>query len=183
MMLMWILVVTTLLVSDVAVSIPIQQNGNDPVDMKQRWTPYYVLNQGHCDENWFYFSDLNSCFRYYHYLMTWNEAEKFCNRYSHYGNLATVTSNRHNKFISKVISYVDENTPGTWIGLNDIWKEGNFTWSDGTIYSYSNWADSEPNDQHFYEDCVQIHFFSDSEKWNDYDCDESHGFVCSYKLQ
>ncbi|XP_059842828.1 alpha-N-acetylgalactosamine-specific lectin-like [Hypanus sabinus] len=182
MMLMWILVVTTLLVSDVAVAIPIQQNGNDPVDMKQRWSPYYSLTQGRCDENWFYFVDLKSCFRYYSNPMTWNEAEDFCNRYTHYGNLATVTSDRHNKFISKVITYVDKKNPTTWIGLNDIWEEGNFTWSDGTSYTYRNWAKSEPSDRQSSENCVQIHFFSGSEKWNDSKCDWKLGFVCSYKL-
>ncbi|XP_059842824.1 C-type lectin-like [Hypanus sabinus] len=114
--------------------------------------------------------------------MKWNEAEDFCNRNTHYGNLATATSDRHNTFISTVITYVDKKNPTAWIGLNDIWKEGKFTWSDGTSYTYRNWAKSEPNDQHSNEDCVQIHFFSGTKEWNDSDCDRRHGFVCSYKL-
>lgn len=26
-----------------------------------------------------------------------------------------------------------------WTGLNDIDKEGDFKWSDGTVFNYSNW--------------------------------------------
>ncbi|XP_072922853.1 alpha-N-acetylgalactosamine-specific lectin-like [Hemitrygon akajei] len=174
MMLMWVLVVTTLLVSDVA--------GNDPVDLEERWYTFQRLTQGRCDEKWFYYPLVNSCYRYYSYPKTWNEAEEFCNQLPHYGNLASVTSPKHNTFISTVINVVDEKNPWTWIGLNDIWKEGNFTWSDGTSYTYRNWANYEPSNHQENEDCVQIHFFSGTEKWNDYNCDETHGFVCSYKL-
>ncbi|XP_072921413.1 snaclec bitiscetin subunit beta-like [Hemitrygon akajei] len=120
MMLMWVLVVTTLLVSDVAGSIPTQKQENDPVDLEERW--HIQLTQGRCDENWFYYPDVDSCYRYYSHQKTWKEAEEFCNQLHHYGNLATVTSDEHNRFVSRVISVVNRRNPWAWIGLNDIWK-------------------------------------------------------------
>ncbi|XP_059842837.1 C-type lectin-like [Hypanus sabinus] len=180
MMLMQVLVVITLLVSDVAGSIPTEHNENDPLELLDRWS-LPQLTQGRCDENWYYYPDVDSCYRYYSHQKTWKEAEEFCNQLPHYGNLATVTSDEHNAFISRVISAVNSGNPWAWIGLNDIWQEGDFTWSDGTCYNYRKWGPNEPNN-HGNEDCTHIHFFSGSEKWNDFPCDRSHGFVCSYKL-
>ncbi|XP_059844459.1 alpha-N-acetylgalactosamine-specific lectin-like [Hypanus sabinus] len=113
-----------------------------------------------CDEGWFYFPSLNSCYRYFNVTRTWQEAEEFCNQLPYYGNLATVTSDEHNTFISNVVRAVDASKPWTWIGLNDIWKEGTFSWVDGTSYTYRNWIESQPDDYRGNEDCVHIKFTS-----------------------
>ncbi|XP_072923096.1 C-type lectin mannose-binding isoform-like [Hemitrygon akajei] len=169
-MLVLVLMVTALFVSDVAgktICLEVQQPLCKPQD---------------CDEGWLYFPSLNSCYRNINIKKTWQEAEEFCNQLPHYGNLASVTSPKHNTFISSIILAMDASKPWTWIGLNDIWKEGTFTWSDGSSYNYQNWSQGEPNDRNN-EDCVHILYGSTGYGcWNDLPCDKKLGFVCAYKL-
>ncbi|XP_051865948.1 lectin-like [Pristis pectinata] len=174
-MLVWVLVLTALLVSDVAGT-----NNSLKVEEIQRDPEKHGISRGPCDENWFYFSELNSCYRFFCDKKTWQEAEDFCNHRPHYGQLASVTSKEHNTFISNVIGAVNEDKPTAWIGLNDRCKEGTFTWIDGSSYSYQNWHQGEPNNNNN-EDCVNIHYFHDG-TWNDAPCQKKIGFVCSYKL-
>ncbi|XP_072097533.1 C-type lectin BpLec-like [Mobula birostris] len=176
MMLVWVLVVTALLVSDVT-------GNTNALEMEERLDNLHSLHQGRCEENWFYFAPLNSCHRFFHAKKTWKEAGEFCNRFPHYGNLATVISAEHNKFVAKVISTADASKPFAWIGLNDIWKEGAYTWADGTCYTYRSWAKNQPDNHQGTEDCVHIQYFSGSATWNDFPCGSRIGFVCAYKLQ
>ena len=65
-----------------------------------------------------------------------------------------------------------------WLGARK--NSGNFAWSDGTPWDFSNWAPSEPNNNGGIdiEDCVQM-FMSDREnQWNDLRCNSERTFVC-----
>lgn len=78
-------------------------------------------------------------------------------------DLASVTSPAENGFIVGLLS------PGVgnyWIGLNDVLAEGNYVWSDGGLFGYSNWALGEPNNLGN-EDAT--HYFWDGQQflWND----------------
>ncbi|XP_072923106.1 C-type lectin BpLec-like isoform X3 [Hemitrygon akajei] len=175
-MLVWVLVVTALLVSDVAGT-----HNSLELERTQQHREKRELSRGPCDEKWFYFPPLNSCYRFFSDKKTWEEAEDFCNRDERCGQLASVNSEEHNTFISNVVFIVNQKKPTAWIGLNDICKEGNFTWVDGSLYCYSKWAKNQPDDFKRKEDCVNIHRFNDM-AWNDAPCDKKNGFVCSYKL-
>ncbi|XP_051884933.1 alpha-N-acetylgalactosamine-specific lectin-like [Pristis pectinata] len=178
MMMMWVLVLTTLLVSDMAGRSNSLEVEETHWELKKR-----EISRGPCDENWFYFPHLYSCYRFFSDKKTWLEAEDFCDQDTHYGELASVISSEHSGFISDVVSAVDIGKPEAWIGLNDRCKEGTFTWIDGSTYSYRNWAPNEPNSyQKINEDCVNIHHFCDH-AWNDAPCEMKIGFVCSYKLR
>ncbi|XP_072097686.1 snaclec bothroinsularin subunit beta-like [Mobula birostris] len=135
---MWVLVVTALLVSDVAGS---QQN-----------LEKHGISRGPCEEKWFYFPPLNSCYRFFSDKMTLEKAENFCNQEANCGQLASVISDEHNTFVSNVISIVSQKTTKAWIALNDICKEENFTWTDGSSYSYKNFGMGEPNNKGGIED-------------------------------
>ncbi|XP_072097298.1 C-type lectin-like [Mobula birostris] len=175
MMLVWVFVVTALLVSDVAGTTILNE-------VEERLYNPRVITQGRCDENWFYFPPLNTCNRFFPDKKTWKEAEEFCNQLPHYGNLASVISAEHNTFIANVIRAVDTSKPFAWIGLNDIWKEGAYTWADGTSYTYRRWASRQPDNHRGNEDCV--HLLSRSPApWNDLPCGSRIGFVCAYELQ
>ena len=50
-------------------------------------------------------------------------------------------------------------------------------WEDGTIVSYTNWADDEPNDWGSGEDCTQLNRWDD-DTWNDATCSDDHYFIC-----
>jgi len=70
-------------------------------------------------------------------------------------NLATITSEEENtaakELAEKTCGHVTSNLNGwdlcAWTGLNDVKKEGQFEWVDGSISSYRNFYDGEPNNQ------------------------------------
>ncbi|XP_059842836.1 lectin-like [Hypanus sabinus] len=175
-MLVRVLVVITLLVSDVAGT-----HKSLELERTQRHLEKRELSRGPCEEKWFYFHLLNSCYQYFSNNMTWHRAQDFCNQDQRCGQLASVNSEEHNIFISNVVTIVDKEKPVAWIGLNDICTEGNFTWIDGLLYSYKNFGPDEPNNKDNKEHCVNIHHYRNT-YWNDESCEKSFGFVCSYKL-
>jgi len=68
-----------------------------------------------------------------------------------------------------------------WIGINDRKDEN--TWVDykGSVLKYTNWAEGEPNDQHFSEDCGSM--AKGDGKWHDLNCAVGHmahmePFIC-----
>jgi hypothetical protein len=63
-----------------------------------------------------------------------------------------------------------------WIGVNDLIKEGKWTWiSDHSTIGYSNWKRGEPNsgDEH----CGEI-YKKNSFTWNNAECYQLHGYIC-----
>ncbi|XP_069764107.1 lectin-like isoform X2 [Narcine bancroftii] len=165
-----VLVLTVLLACDMA--------GEEiQLDLEKR----EIVN-GPCDENWFHFPPLNSCYRFFCDSRTWWDAEEFCNHRSNYGHLASVNSEDHQEFILDIIYAVNRNMPITWIGLNDRCKEGTFNWIDGSSLDYQNWAKGEPNNLRNEEHCVNMNYFRDG-TWNDEVCDKKFAFVCSYKVR
>jgi len=63
-----------------------------------------------------------------------------------------------------------------WIGLNDLVREGNFNWADGTAVDYTNWRLYEP-DGGDGSNCVFMFDDNDGE-WADRPCSVSTGVVC-----
>ncbi|XP_055509213.1 lectin-like [Leucoraja erinacea] len=175
MMLVWVLVLTALLASDVAETTDSLGSEKTQNHLEKR-----DIVKGPCDEDWFHYPTLNSCYRRFSDKKTWSDAKVFCNHQPHSGHLATITSSDHNIFINNVIYAVNNKKPSTWIGLNDRCEERNFTWTDGSASSYRHWLLGEPNDINS-EDCVVINF-REVGVWNDISCVLKHDFVCSYKL-
>ena len=56
--------------------------------------------------------------------------------------------------------FLDTADPGGnaffWIGLTDLFEEGNFVWSNGDKSTYRNWLAGEPNNYGGHEDFVNI---------------------------
>ena len=68
----------------------------------------------------------------------------------------------------------------TWLGLNDLAKEGTFVWdSSGKTPSFTDWKSGEPNNKGD-EDCVNL-FIHDFAKWNDASCHSKYRFVCQLR--
>ena len=63
----------------------------------------------------------------------------------------------------------------TWIGLNDIEVEGSFVWQDGSLPSYTNWKEGEPNGKRG-TNCV---LWNKKVGWQDNSCQSNFTFVCS----
>ncbi|XP_028919662.1 C-type lectin domain family 4 member K-like isoform X2 [Ornithorhynchus anatinus] len=107
---------------------------------------------------------------------TWGEAEKFC--VSEDSHLASVTSVEEQTFLFSTPNQVRH-----WIGLSDQVVEGQWRWTDGTIYSDAEnkrfWKENEPNNQGNAEHCV--HLWEKAEKsWNDERCERNFQFICKW---
>lgn len=62
-----------------------------------------------------------------------------------------------------------------WIGLNDLTREGWYTWiSDYSAVTYTDWMSGNPDNHHGVEDCCEIR----GSNWNDVDCSVSYSFIC-----
>merc|ERR1719219_2604602 len=89
------------------------------------------------------------------------------------GHLAQIKSQAEQDLIVGLCP--NKKCPWTWIGLNDIAKEGTFIWNDGSALDFKNWHKGEPNNAGGKEDCGHIWH---KNQWNDIKCDHKMNFVC-----
>jgi len=89
--------------------------------------------------------------------MTWPNTLVACQEMG--ANFVSINSAGENEFVSDLCG--GENC---WIGLNDVVKEGDYKWSDGSSFDYSNWDSGEPNPSGS-EDYIVI---NSKGKWHDY---------------
>ena len=70
-------------------------------------------------------------------------------------------------------------TEDFWIGGRDTSKKGNWTWTDGSAWEFTDWARFRPDDanQNGNQDCVQ--FDISFGNWRDVKCDLTLVYVCS----
>ncbi|WKY03844.1 hypothetical protein Q1695_005082 [Nippostrongylus brasiliensis] len=145
---------------------------------------------GHCESEWTYFSESDSCYKTF-LGANFNDAENMCRSFG--SHLASIHSNLENKFIatftSTGTSYMDA-TGFAWIGLHqaNYPVDDTWSWTDGTVVNYLNWAPQQPDNTDGIEQCVQI--YSDHmgrnpttdkqyQQWNDYVCGQNiRAFVC-----
>jgi len=73
--------------------------------------------------------------------------------------------------------------PVAWIGVSDIFNEGNFTvLESGRNFSLSFFNPSQPDNAGGNEDCVEFRRFSPASgiTINDWVCNEMNGVICEY---
>ena len=70
---------------------------------------------------------------------SWTESEESAKKLG--GNLIAITDNVENIFASQLVDQMstDGYRGGLWIGLYSPNLDGEFEWSNGTVYNYSNW--------------------------------------------
>lgn len=103
--------------------------------------------------------------------MSWAAAEAWCLE-AHGQHLASFQNWCQNAAASAVCG---ENK--CWIGAtcqDGTW--GDWKWSDGTNWSYTEWNSGEPNDWNGAEDCVHQHTTG---LWNDAGCDSAYYALCA----
>ena len=70
-----------------------------------------------------------------------------------------------------------------WLGIDDIFNEGEWVYNDGMMLSWARWQAGNPdnwNNSGIYpdgEDCLMLSFFG-SYEWNDAPCIYNHSFIC-----
>ncbi len=80
----------------------------------------------------------------------WNEAEDFCKNMG--GHLCSISSSDEQKFINSLLSNGRKGC--YWIG--GYKRNGQWEWSNGEPFVYTNWAPGEPNDTHGIETNIMI---------------------------
>ena len=100
----------------------------------------------------------------------WSTARRNCLKFG--GDLAKITSNDENQFVSNLTNNQNYTTRlGAWLGLHRK-ADDKFYWTDGTQPSgYSKWATAEPNNP-LMERCGHVRGQSSIQrgKWNDLPC-------------
>ena len=103
--------------------------------------------------------------------LVWDDAHKACVDIGY--DLVSFTDAAEEEWVSDTAVVVSNST--WWSGFNDRDVEGLFTWSNGDLSAYANWANGEPNNSGE-EDCAQL-LWSGYE-WNDLVCGAALPYVC-----
>ncbi|XP_051465466.1 macrophage mannose receptor 1-like isoform X2 [Apus apus] len=146
------------------------------------------LPPGGCPESWFFFN--NKCFKIFASDITrnlmWHAARDACINLG--GNLATIPNEQVQAFL---FYHLKDAITDVWIGMNDINKESEFLWTDGSTVSYTNWLNGAPEKKQSYYDYYDAEILTDitmetdcvfiikSEgKWRDDTCYNERGYIC-----
>ncbi|XP_038144842.1 ladderlectin-like [Cyprinodon tularosa] len=131
------------------------------------------LLRGNCNRFWYSFD--NNCYKYVATLMTWADAEKYCNTQG--ANLVSIHSLKEENFVKDLITNFDPAEGVNWIGLSDAQQDRAYFWSDGSPLDFTLWNAGEPNNAGGTEPCVHTNW-GPVKKWNDKVCAEKYSFVC-----
>ncbi|XP_051980253.1 ladderlectin-like isoform X2 [Xyrauchen texanus] len=116
------------------------------------------------------------CYKYFPQQVNWPTAEKNCQTID--GNLASVQSKLANDFLLSLVPVSSR----AWIGGHDGEVDGQWMWTDGSVFDFTYWGSKEPNnDNNVPENCLEIS--RDGERrWNDEQCSTLMGFLCAQSL-
>lgn len=108
-------------------------------------------------------------------VQTWSEAESRCR--SSGGYLAVISSAQEQAFVQ---SQLPAGAGQVWIGLNDIFQQGSFVWTDGTPLQFNVWGSSQPNNNQHTLNCVLMNPNGGHQAgtWSTARCDVRAGYIC-----
>ncbi|NXO51727.1 CL17A protein, partial [Aramus guarauna] len=121
-----------------------------------------------CPAGWQQFA--KTCYFFSTTNKPWLAAKDSCGDFN--AHLVVINSEQENKFLA---NHIMENRV-FWLGLTDMYKEGDWQWTDGRLLSLSFWNSGEPNNVgHHGEDCATIY---SSGRWNDASCSNAEAWIC-----
>jgi len=103
----------------------------------------------------------------------WKTAEAACANNG--GHLASIASQSENDAAHRERMQICGAWSFAWIGLNDVAKEGDYVWSDGSKLTFKAWADKEPNNA---GDEDHVMFTRGDAAWMDYNKADVFCHVC-----
>ncbi len=115
------------------------------------------------------------CYRFVEGEQSWRDAREECRAWG--GDLVVIDDDTENVWLT----FLRGNDSRRWIGLNDRSDEGDYEWSSGATSGYRAWADGEPNNSFFSEDCVELLPRGDGDnrgRWNDTNCSDDRRSIC-----
>uniref|UniRef100_A0A0F8AC12 Type-2 ice-structuring protein n=1 Tax=Larimichthys crocea TaxID=215358 RepID=A0A0F8AC12_LARCR len=137
---------------------------------------HLVNGSASCPGGW---SETNGrCFLFVPGAMTWAKAESNCRSLG--GHLASIHNILEYHAIQNLIKSATYENKATWAGGSDAQVEGEWFWSDGTRFSYSNWCPGEPNNDRS-QHCLQINYGAGN-CWDDVSCYKYRPSVCAKEI-
>ncbi|XP_047425524.1 macrophage mannose receptor 1 [Mugil cephalus] len=131
-----------------------------------------------CASGWLSFN--GSCYWFVsniNRLTTWHEASNACEEMG--AHLLIINNQEEQFFINgKLPDFHQVDIPDIWIGLSDMYKDGDFKWVDKTTTKYSNYGPGWPRNTQGSWDCGQIFTGNYEGKWETTNCFKSLGYVC-----
>ena len=121
-----------------------------------------------CEPGWSYFDGF--CYFTSETCTNWTKAVAKCHEEK--SVLADVNNNEENVYLQH-----RHNGGKSWLGLNDISTEGDFTWADLGRANFTAWAKNQPNN-FGEEDCVHALGVEFNYEWNDVKCSDCHQYTC-----
>ncbi|XP_072020401.1 macrophage mannose receptor 1-like [Amphiura filiformis] len=112
----------------------------------------------------------NNCFKLYQDTLSYEEARATCEADG--TTLATIKDGYDEAFIETMMNI--DNVRNAWIGLQDLDKDGSYTWLDNWPVLFTKWGRNEPS-MGDGEGCVRVN--SDM-VWQDHGCENSYSFIC-----
>ena len=111
----------------------------------------------------------------YYQALTFSDALGFCKTLG--GHLASIESQIEQDDV--VVEAKDSYLAHAWLGGSDKEDEGNWTWTDETLWNFTNWHRGEPSNNRSSkeeEDCLSLDILN--RKWNDHPCRYVLPFFC-----
>ncbi|KAM9487156.1 uncharacterized protein Hap1MRO34_007003 [Clarias gariepinus] len=106
---------------------------------------------------------------------SWREGREDCRRRG--ADLVIIKSREEQDFVE-----VWRRGEGAWTGANDIDREGNWKWVDGTPVISGFWSSGEPNNKGD-EDCAVSGYRSEPvPNWVDVSCSSQYIWICEKKI-
>jgi hypothetical protein len=108
-----------------------------------------------------------NCYGQFSTRVTQANAYAACKR--HGATLATINNATENSLVAGL-----SNNGWSWLGADDLEKEGTWKWANGEEFTFQNWGKGEPNNSGN-EDCA--HTWGGG-TWNDLDCNARINYIC-----
>uniref|UniRef100_A0A0A1WDS6 C-type lectin C n=1 Tax=Echis coloratus TaxID=64175 RepID=A0A0A1WDS6_ECHCO len=112
-----------------------------------------------------------NCYKAFEKQMNWADAERFCTQQHKGSHLVSLHNIAEADFVIKKTSPVLKGSV-FWLGLNDVWNECNWGWTDGAQLDYKAW-NVESNC--FIYNTAKNH-------WLRTDCRSTHNFICKFRV-
>ena len=134
---------------------------------------------GDCPESWSQFN--SSCYWVVSNVSehkVWHAAQEACRALDPAANLASVNSKSEEDFLATLFLRDDY----FWMGGSDVTTEGQWAWSDGSPFSYTNWYEGQGSGGRT-ENCLSSHlFYGTVDGWYDDPCSFHNNYVCEIGL-
>jgi len=130
-----------------------------------------------CPDAWTEYE--GSCFYMIREAMRWLDARENCRNFG--GDLASVHSEEKDRFIFDLVLAEGDSPRYWWLGGTDSHSEGNWTWSDGSLWNYEKWKNGNNGNHGIAYNCLAYYASGSgyyAVYWSDLSCFQEHGFIC-----